>query len=183
MNLLYIQYDKTNLLIEFVYNLLSLKSSMSWFVAHSKPRCELKARDYFKNKGVKSYVPVFEDERQWSDRTKKVLTPAITGYVFFELKTLDYSFINLNPFLKNVIRHFGQAVEVKQNEIETMKECLKQYSECLSLEPGESVKILSGLLKNKKGVVEGIGNGYLILFIYSTKVMLSLNNTTLVHVY
>ena len=82
---------------------------MKWFVAHTKLRCELKASCFFKKNGVESYVPVFEEKREWSDRTKKVITPAVSGYVFFRLEKADYSFINLNPFLRNVVRRFGQA--------------------------------------------------------------------------
>jgi hypothetical protein len=55
---------------------------------------------------------------------KKLLHPAISGYVFFKLEKADYSFINLNPFLRNVVRRFGQAVEIHGSEIQTMKDCL-----------------------------------------------------------
>ena len=74
---------------------------MKWFVAHTKSRCEVKASGFFKKNGVESYVPVFEEKRQWSDRTKKIITPAISGYVFFRLEKLDYSFLNQNPYMRN----------------------------------------------------------------------------------
>ena len=153
---------------------------MKWFVAHTKLRCELKASCFFKKNGVESYVPVFEEKREWSDRTKKVITPAVSGYVFFRLEKVDYSFINLNPFLRNVVRRFGQAVEIDGSEIQTMKDCLKQYTENLSLGAGDTVKVLSGVLKNKKGLVEGVENNFVILLINSIKVKLSLNATKVV---
>ena len=155
---------------------------MKWFVAHTKSRCESKASDFFKKNGVESYVPVFEEKRQWSDRTKKIITPAISGYVFFKLEKIDYSFINLNPFLKNVVRRFGQAVEIDGSEIQTMKDCLKHYTEDLSFGAGDTVKVLSGVLKNKKGLVDGVENNFLILLINSIKIKLSLNATRIVAV-
>ena len=150
---------------------------MKWFVAHTKSRCEMKASDFFKKTGVESYVPVFEEKRQWSDRTKKIITPAISGYVFFRLEKADYSFINHNPFLRNVVRRFGQAVEIDESEIQTMKDCLRQYTEDLSFGTGDTVKILSGVLKNKKGLVDGVENNFLIVLINSIKVKLSLSAT------
>jgi transcription antitermination factor NusG len=153
---------------------------MKWFVAYTKSRCEAKASDFFKKNGVESYVPVFEEKRQWSDRVKKIITPAISGYVFFRLEEADYSFINLNPFLRNVVRRFGQAVEIDGSEIQTMKDCLKQYTENLSLGAGDTVKVLSGVLKNKKGLVEVVENNFVILLINSIKVKLSLNATKVV---
>jgi transcription antitermination factor NusG len=153
---------------------------MKWFVAHTKLRCELKASCFFEKNGVESYVPVFEEKKEWSDRTKKIITPAVSGYVFFRLEKVDYSFINLNPFLRNVVRRFGQAVEIDGSEIQTMKDCLKQYTENLSLGAGDTVKVLSGVLKNKKGLVEGVENNFVILLINSIKVKLSLNATKVV---
>ena len=153
---------------------------MKWFVAHTKSRCEVKAGDFFKKNGVESYVPVFEEKREWSDRTKKVITPAISGYVFFKLEKADYSFINLNPFLRNVVRRFGQAVEIHGSEIQTMKDCLKLYSEDISFGAGDTVKVLSGVLKNKKGLVDGVEDNFLILLMNSIKVKISLDSTKVV---
>ena len=155
---------------------------MKWFVAHTKSRCEVKASGFFKKNGVESYVPVFEEKRQWSDRTKKTITPAISGYVFFKLEKVDYSFINLNPFVRNVVRRFGQAVEIRGSEIQTMKDCLKHYTEDLSFDTGDTVKVLSGVLKNKKGLVDVVENNFVILLINSIKVKLSLNATRIVAV-
>lgn len=155
---------------------------MRWFVAHTKSRCELKASSFFEKNGVESYVPVFEEKRQWSDRTKKILTPAISGYVFFRLEKADYSFINLNPFIRNVVRRFGRAVEIDGLEIQIMKDCLKHYTEELSFGAGDTVKVLSGVLKSKKGLVDGVENNFVILLINSIKVKLSLNATKVVAV-
>ena len=153
---------------------------MSWFVAHTKSRCEVKASHFFKKNGVESYVPVFEEKREWSDRTKKIITPAVTGYVFFKLEKADYSFINLNPFLRNVVRNFGRAVEIRESEIQTMKDCLKHFTEDLSFEAGDTVRVLSGVLKNKKGLVDGVENNFLTLLINSIKVKISLRATKVV---
>ena len=155
---------------------------MKWFVAHTKSRCEMKASYFFKKNGVESYVPVFEEKRQWSDRTKKIITPAISGYVFFRLEKADYSLINLNPFLRNVVRRFGQAVEIDVSEIQTMKDCLKQYTEDLCFSAGDTVKVLSGVLKNKNALVDNVENNFLILLINSIKVKLSLGTTKVVTV-
>ena len=155
---------------------------MKWFVAHTKSRCELKASDFFKKNGVESYVPVFEEKRQWSDRTKKIITPAVSGYVFFRLEKVDYSFLNQNPYLRNIVRRLGQAVEIRGSEIQTMKDCLKHYTEDLSFGAGDTVKVLSGVLKSKKGLVDDVENNFVILLINSIKVKLSLNATKVVAV-
>ena len=155
---------------------------MKWFVAHTKSRCELKASDFFKKNGVESYVPVFEEKRQWSDRTKKIITPAVSGYVFFRLEKVDYSFLNQNPYLRNIVRRLGQAVEIRGSEIQTMKDCLKHFTVDLSFGAGDTVNVLSGVLKNKKGLVGGVEDNFLILLMNSIKVKISLDATKVVAV-
>jgi hypothetical protein len=59
---------------------------MKWFVAHTKSRCEVKAGDFFKKNGVESYVPVFEEKRQWSDRTKKIIPQPFLAMFFLSLR-------------------------------------------------------------------------------------------------
>ena len=152
---------------------------MSWFVAHTKPRCEFKAKDYFEEIGVKAYVPSIEEKKEWSDRIKKTRVPAISGYLFFELQQINYDYVNLNPFLKNVVRRFGKAVEVRNSEINAMKDCLKNYSDSFSCHNGDHVKILSGVFKNKIGLVDQIENSYLTLLVNSLKIKLSYNTTKL----
>ena len=152
---------------------------MKWFVAHTKFRGEIKARESFKKLGVNSYVPVYEEKRRWSDRVKKITSPAISGYVFFQVEKINYSLVNLNPYLKNVLRRFGKEVEVKSSEIEAMKTCLKNYTKETLFYPGDSVKITSGCLKNKEGIIEAIEGSFLTLLINSIRVKISLNHNQL----
>ena len=152
---------------------------MNWFVAYSKSRSELKAMDYFKKTGINSYVPCYKEKREWSDRVKIVKVPAISGYVFFELNKLDYNCVNLNPFVKNVIRRNGKAITVKREEIQTLKNALNGFGTSKCVDSGDTVKILSGLFKNKLGVVDSINERSLTVLINSIKVRLSLADTRL----
>ena len=152
---------------------------MKWFVAHTKFRGELKAQESFNALGINSYVPVYEEKREWSDRIKKITTPAISGYIFFQTEKINYALVNLNPYLKNVLRRFGKAVEIKSSEIDAMKNCLKNYTDSISFNAGDSVKIMSGCLKNKEGIIETIDGSFLTLLVNSIKVKLSLDHNQL----
>ena len=152
---------------------------MCWFVAYSKSRNEFKAANYFDKCGINSYVPSYEEKREWSDRTKKVKVPAISGYVFFELEKLDYSIVNLNPFLRNVLKQYGKAITISAEEIKTLKNALNGFSECKKLRSGDNIKILSGVFKNKTGLIDYIDNQYLTMLINSIKIKLSLADTRL----
>jgi len=152
---------------------------MNWFVAYAKTKNEFKALDFFKKIGVNAYVPSYIEKREWSDRVKKILVPAISGYVFFELNKLSYELVNSNPYLRNVLRRHGKAITIRSEEIETLKEALNGYSVSQEIKRGDSVKILSGAFKNRLGFVDFIDTNNLSVLINSIKITLSLADTRL----
>jgi len=152
---------------------------MNWFVAYAKTKNEFKALDFFTKIGVNAYVPSYIEKREWSDRVKKILVPAISGYVFFELNKLNYELVNSNPYLRNVLRRHGKAITIRSEEIETLKEALNSYSVSQEIKPGDSVKILSGAFKNRLGFVDFIDTNNLSVLINSIKITLSLADTRL----
>ena len=152
---------------------------MCWFAAYTKPRSEFKALDYFEKCKVNAYVPEYLENREWSDRTKRVRVPAITRYVFFELSALNYDLVNCNPFVTNVVKSLGAPVTISDNEITLLKDCLKNFTESIDVGNGALVKIGSGPFKNKTGVVEKIDENSVTLLINSIKLKLSLNSSRL----
>jgi transcription antitermination factor NusG len=150
---------------------------MCWFAAYTKSRSEFKALDYFTKCGVNAYVPEYTDIRQLSDRIKKARTPAISRYVFFELPKISYDLINLNPFTKNVVKAFGKPINIKDQEILSLKEALKNYTVDNCFQFGDSVKIENGPFKNKIGKVDGVSENHIFLLINTIKVRLSLSSS------
>jgi len=153
---------------------------MSWFVAYTRPRAEFKAQDFYSKAGIVSYVPMFLEERQWSDRLKKVKRPAISGYVFIKLDKLVYELINSNPFTRNIVKNEGVAIKISDNEIEILKKALdKALVKNSDFMFGDLVYIENGPFKNKRGTVELIEKNAIVLLLNKIKVRLSLANSRL----
>jgi len=150
---------------------------MCWFAAYTKPRGEFKALDYFSKCNINSYVPEYIELRQWSDRAKKIRTPAISGYVFFELESLDYSILNSNPFTRNIVKSLGAPVKIKDEEIKFLKQALKVCSRDTKFKYGDSVKVDNGPFKNKLGRVDDVSENYITVLLNSIKVRLSYNDS------
>ena len=126
---------------------------MSWFVAYTRPRAEFRAENFYSKMGIVSYVPSFAEERQWSDRLKKVQRPAISGYVFIKLDKLAYELINSNPFTKSLVKNDGVAVEIENKEIDVLKNALdKGLITKADFVCGDLVYIQNGPFKNKRGM-------------------------------
>jgi len=152
---------------------------MCWFAAYTKPRSEFKALDYFSRCKVNAYVPEYSVKRVWSDRTKKTRVPAISSYVFFELKTLNYDLVNYNPYVKNVVKNLGQPVKISDAEITLLKNCLENHNAPNHIKNGDSFKVSTGPFKNKTGLVEEFNENYVTLLINSIKLKISLSKTSL----
>jgi len=152
---------------------------MCWFAAYTKPRSEFKALEYFSRCGVNAYVPEYSEKRTWSDRTKTVRVPAISSYIFFELRALNYDLVNYNPYVKNVVKSLGLPVEISDDEIIRLRNCLKNYTESVQIKSGDYVNITAGPFKNKSGIVEKFDENSVTLLISSIKLKLSLSETRL----
>ena len=151
---------------------------MSWFVAYTKFRSEFKSLDFFEKMGLEAYVPYLIEKRQWSDRIKKVKSPAISGYVFFKTPKLCYDTVNLNPFIKSVVRSNGVVVEIGDIEIEELKGALSSHSCSNPIVKGSCIQIENGLLKHRRGVVESVNKHIIEVLINNLTVKLSLKQTS-----
>ncbi len=151
---------------------------MSWFVAYTKFRSEFKSLNVFEKIGLEAYVPCLIEKRQWSDRIKKVKKPAISGYIFFKTSKLCYDTVNLNPFVKSVVRSNGIIVKISDEEIEELKSALSSYSNTGTIEKGSCVQIENGLLKYKRGIVESVNKHSIEILINKLTVKLSLKQTS-----
>ena len=148
---------------------------MNWFVAYTKTRSEFKAQEFFCKNEVSSYVPVYTARRQWSDRIKQVRVPAITGYIFIQLNRLNYPLINSNPFVRNVVKNEGVAIQIQNKEITVLKNALdKGIIKKEDFVYGDFVNIENGPFKNRKGTIESIEKNAIVVLLNRVRVKLSL---------
>ena len=157
---------------------------MKWFAIKTKAKNEFKARDFFSSFDIESYVPYFRTKRVWSDRIKKINIPAIPGYAFFKLNKLDYNLINLNPYTKSIVRGInGLPAVITENEISVLKSYLNGTADddgFFNCNIGEKVKIISGPMIYKSGVVEKINNKTVIITLKSLNVKVIIKKSDLV---
>lgn len=156
---------------------------MSWYAAKTKNKGEFKALDFFESMGINSYVPSYKTKRVWSDRIKNVTVPAIRGYVFFELKKINYQLVNINPFTKNIVLGLnGMPAIIKEREINTLKEYLNggYLGSHSNLTEGQKIKINSGPFMFKKGTIDKISCNKVVVNIKAMNMSLILNKSSVI---
>ena len=157
---------------------------MKWFAIKTKAKNEFKARDFFSSFDIESYVPFFKTKRVWSDRIKKINMPAMPGYAFFKLNKLDYNLINLNPYTKSVVRDTnGMPAVITENEISILKSHINGdggNDGFFNYNIGEKVKIISGPMIYKSGVIEKINNKTVTITLKSLNIKIVINKGDLI---
>jgi transcription antitermination factor NusG len=132
---------------------------MSWKAVYVKSRCEKKAKEMLDASNVNTFLPLQTTVKLRKDRKVKVQEPILRGYVF--VKNIDFKqkeMVLNNPFTVGFVKNLNHDAEIKDSEIEILKEIAEKgyFVEILeksSLEIGNLVTLVSGPFKNKKGKI------------------------------
>lgn len=133
-----------------------------WFVLYTKPNFEKIIDKNLKELGLKSYLPLQKELRQWKDRKVWIETPLFRSYIFIKtnLKKKDKAF-KVNGIL-NYVRFNSQLAIIREEEIERIKQ-LSLYDGKVKIEfenpeIGKKVQICEGTLKGLIGFLTGVND-------------------------
>lgn len=138
-------------------------TNQKWYAVYTRPRWEKKVARLLDEKGVEAYCPLNKVYRQWSDRRKLVLEPLFKGYVFVRVEDEHKWEIKKIDGLLNFVYWNGKPAVVRDEEIETIRKFLSEFSdvevEDIKLSVKSEVRIKHGVLMNYRGIVmEVMGN-------------------------
>ena len=123
-----------------------------WFALYTKSRSEQKVFERLQLAGHESFLPLITEERQWSDRKKKVKVPLISSYVFVKVQEKDLAAIYTIPGVVGVLKYLGHPAKITDVEINNLKivanhkEATKTIAPCL-LTHGKPVQVIKGPFK------------------------------------
>jgi transcriptional antiterminator RfaH len=118
-------------------------NSKKWFVLFTKPRNELKVTARLTRIGVEVFTPTKIEERQWSDRKKKVTIPLLPSMVLVHLLAKDVDLVFEVPGIVRFLFEYGKRATVSNEEVLAMKGYLETATEKESktIAVGDSVKV------------------------------------------
>lgn len=127
-----------------------------WLCVQVKSGGEFRSALCLNERGYETFVPAFEQKRQWSDRTKIVQVPLFTGYVF-----LRFSTDSRHPAVSapGVLRFVGTGkipTPIEDSEIESLQLTTRAgltCGPCGFLAAGQEVEIRSGPLTSVRGKI------------------------------
>lgn len=143
---------------------------MNWYVVYTKPKAEKKVAEQLNRFGINCYCPLIIKEQQWSDRKKKIQVPLFNHYVFVQLAEKDRNLVFTSPGAIRYLFWLGKHAIVKDKEIETIKEWLKDEKAEISItsyQVGETIQVDSGPFLNQNAIVKEITNTHYFLILES----------------
>jgi len=157
-----------------------MENELHWYAAYTKSRHEKVVKERLEQKGFETFLPIIVRKNQWKDRVKDVETPLIKSYIFVHVESKDLLYIMQTHGVVNIVRIGVKYTIVPDYQIDALKKALEER---MNLTPeshfakGEKVKVLSGPLMGKIGLIQEIsGHTKLILkvdainFAFSTPV-------------
>lgn len=148
-----------------------------WYALYTKPRWEKKVNELLERKGFTSYCPLNKVRRKWSDRTKIVYQPLFPSYVFAYLNEEEKTKVRMVDGVVNFVYYLGKPAVIRDQEIDLIKRFLGDYenveTQQIDLSEGQRVRIKTGVLTNKEGLVVRIEHNRAFVYIESIGIELT----------
>ena len=141
---------------------------MPWYALYTVSRQEKKVAARLAQLDIEVYCPLIIQERQWSDRKKKVEVPLLPSYVFVRLESHKRELVFQVSGIVRYLYWLGQPAIVKDAEIEILQLWLQKKVvsyEITGIQPGSLYEIASGPFIGQKGIVDKVDKNQIILIL------------------
>ncbi len=127
-----------------------------WYALYTRSRHEKFVREELDKKGIKTFLPLRQITRHWSDRKKMIEEPLFKGYLFVHAPLNDrFTILNTKGVVQFVGKNSG-PVEVPEKELTAVKNFLEQnvlLDPFPYLKEGQRVYMRSGPFKGVEGFI------------------------------
>ena len=131
---------------------------INWYIVQTKAKWERKVVQELNKLGIESYCPLITEERQWSDRKKKLVVPLFNCSVFVKLPVeTERNRVFLSSGVVRFLFWLGKPALLLDEEIDALKSWLHTIeNNDISVQPiqiGDRKKLESDLSKIKRLIV------------------------------
>jgi len=144
--------DKTRTATECV----QAPDSSLWYAVWTRSRQEKAAAAMLDALGVSHFLPLVEQERQWSDRKKMVSVPVFPGYLFVQILVTSVLQLRVRqvPGVVSFVGNQNGPTAIPEDEIQNLRALLSRTTKCFPcsyLQAGDRVRIVNGALAGIEG--------------------------------
>lgn len=133
-----------------------ITSSANWFAVYTTPRHEKRIALHFEQRQIESFLPLYQEIRQWKNRCKvKLDLPLFPNYIFVRIER-DERFRVLNvPGVLSILGSSSDLFPVEDEYIVSLRRGLDAHK----IEPhplvgvGDKVRIIAGAMSGMEGIL------------------------------
>ena len=131
---------------------------LNWYAMHTRARHEKVVTQQLEEKGFKTFLPLVNQVRNWSDRRQIISAPIFSCYIFIQLPAIGMNRLRIMQtagVLGLVGTHDG-ASSIPGREIADIKTLISSESICTPypfLNIGKRVRIRGGSLAGVEGIL------------------------------
>ncbi len=134
-----------------------------WYALQTRSNSERLVYRVLEEKGYELFLPMYSEQRRWSDRVKQINIPLFPGYVFCRLDSHNRLPILQSPGVVRIVGNGNLPIPIAEEEIEAVKNVVKStlpYIPWPSLVPGHRVVVDRGPLMGLQGVLLRVRQGH-----------------------
>jgi len=137
-----------------------------WFALLVKSQHEKSVACALEGKGYEQFLPLYNVNRNWSDRLKQLTCPLFPGYVFCRFDVNCRLPILVTPGVLSVVGAGKVPLPVNDSEIEAIRSIVKsglQAEPWPFLRVGQRVRIERGSLEGVEGILLAVKKPYRLI--------------------
>ena len=148
---------------------MSQHNREQWYAVRVRSQHEDMVARHLRVRGLEAFLPLYRENRRWSDRFKEVELPLFPGYVFCQFDATCRLPVLTVPGVVHIVGAGKIPLPIDETEIEAIQAAVKSgfpAQPCSFLRMGERVKIEHGPLCGIEGILTGFrGQQRLVLSI------------------
>ncbi len=130
----------------------------AWYAVHTRSRHEKRVVSELERKGIKAFLPLQKELRQWSDRRVAVETPLFSCYAFVNIGPSAASRVEVlrTAGILSFVGGNQRTVSIPEAEIEGIQTLLTSrigFAPHPFLAIGQKVRVRSGALEGVEGIL------------------------------
>lgn len=136
-------------------SVVAAESSVPWFVAHTRPRCEKKLFEHCARERIAATLPCYPSAHKYRGKTVVFQKPLFPGYVFLRIHPIHCSALRQNEHVANLLEvHDQTTLEQQLAEIQLALASGLEVRLAPTIGEGMRVRIKAGPLRGVEGWVE-----------------------------
>jgi transcription antitermination factor NusG len=134
-----------------------MNNEKKWYAVYTRSRFEKKVAEVLTKRNIEAFCPLNKVKKQWSDRKKIVDEPLFSCYVFVRVSEAEHTLVKKADGVLNLVYWLGKPAVIRDEEIETIKSFLTEYTniklEKIDVNVSDLVKIVRGPLMEMEGAI------------------------------